>query len=276
MCSGICPPSNPAGTWLRALVPLVPRPAVLPRLPPSPRPTRILALLAPGAGRRWCTLRVRACSGVCLDSAISVHLLDGDQVSHGRDHAADLGAVLTHDAAADTAEAERAQRLALVLLATDRGLGLRDLQLCHHAPTFPADSACFSSRALASPSARLRSMTAGATRSSGRPRRAATASGCSRLRSACAVAWTMLIAFSEPSDLLSTSWIPAQSRTARTGPPAMTPVPGAAGRRKTTPAAASPVTACGIVFWIIGTRKKFFFASSTPFAIAAGTSFALP
>ena len=30
MCSGICPPSKAAGTFLRALVPLVPRPAVLP------------------------------------------------------------------------------------------------------------------------------------------------------------------------------------------------------------------------------------------------------
>src|SRR5690606_10617314 len=62
----------------------------------------------------------------------------------------------------------------------------------------------------------------------------------------------------------------------RTGPPAMTPVPGDAGRRNTTPAAASPVTGCGIVFWMRGTRKKFFLASSTPLAIAAGTSLALP
>ena len=54
MCNGIWPPSNAAGTFLRAPVPLVPRPAVLPRLPPSPRPTRILSILAPGAGRRWC------------------------------------------------------------------------------------------------------------------------------------------------------------------------------------------------------------------------------
>src|SRR5690606_28189165 len=55
MCSGICPPSNPTRTVLRALVPLVPRPAVLP-LEPSPRPTRVFAVLAPGTGRRWWTL----------------------------------------------------------------------------------------------------------------------------------------------------------------------------------------------------------------------------
>ena len=51
MWIGICPPSNAAPTFLRAPVPLVPRPAVLP-LEPSPRPTRVFAVLAPGAGRR--------------------------------------------------------------------------------------------------------------------------------------------------------------------------------------------------------------------------------
>ena len=70
--------------------------------------------------------------------------------------------------------------------------------------------------------------------------------------------------------------MPAHSSTARTGPPAMTPVPGLAGRSMTTPAAASPCTRCTIVPPMRGTRKKFFFASSTPLAIAAGTSLALP
>ena len=51
MCIGIWPPSKFAGTFLRAPVPFVPRPAVLP-LDASPRPTRVLAVLAPGAGRR--------------------------------------------------------------------------------------------------------------------------------------------------------------------------------------------------------------------------------
>src|SRR6266571_4295090 len=57
MWMGICPPSNEAGMFLRAFDPLVPRPAVLPFEPP-PRPTRVLAVLAPGAGRRWWTLIV--------------------------------------------------------------------------------------------------------------------------------------------------------------------------------------------------------------------------
>src|SRR5690606_27807362 len=50
---GICPPSKPTGTFFRALVPFVPRPAVLPPLEASPRPTRIFSRLAPGAGFRW-------------------------------------------------------------------------------------------------------------------------------------------------------------------------------------------------------------------------------
>src|SRR5699024_3012973 len=52
--------------------------------------------------------------------------------------------------------------------------------------------------------------------------------------------------------------------------------PGAAGRGRTTPAASSPWTWCTTVPWMRGTRKKFFFASSTPLEIAAGTSLALP
>ena len=86
----------------------------------------------------------------------------------------------------------------------------------------------------------------------------------------------MLIAFTEPMDLDSTSWMPAHSSTARTGPPAITPVPGEAGRSSTTPAASSPCTRCGMVEPTRGTRKKDFLASSTAFWIAAGTSFALP
>src|SRR6478609_8836457 len=248
MCSGICPPSKPTRTVLRALVPLVPRPAVLP-FEPSPRPTRVFAVLAPGAGRKWCSL-----------SVMSVHLLDGDQVGDRLEHASDLGAVLLDDDVADALEAERANRVPLVLLAADRGPGLLDLEARHHWVT----------------SARARSSAAGATSSTGRPRRAATASGSSRERSAATVACTMLIWLDEPSDLLSTSWIPAHSSTARTGPPAITPVPGAAGRRSTTPAAASPCTGCGMVLPTRGTRKKLRLASSTPFEMARGTSRALP
>ncbi len=71
-----------------------------------------------------------------------------------------------------------AQRVALVLLAADARPELGDLEPCHHAPV---------------PAARARSSAAGATSSSGRPRRAATSSGRSRPFSAATVACTTLI-----------------------------------------------------------------------------------
>src|SRR5690606_9015219 len=176
------------------------------------------------------------------------------------DHPPELRAVLLDDGVADPLQTQRTQGLAVHALAADTRLDLGHLELGHEVPA----------------SARALSIAAGAISSRVLPRRAATDSGRSRSFRACTVAWTMLIALSEPSDLLSTSWIPAHSRTARTGPPAMTPVPGLAGRSRTTPAAASPCTGWGMVPPMRGTRKKFFFASSTPLAIAAGTSLALP
>src|SRR6476661_6954316 len=125
MCSGVCPPSNRAEVLPRAPVPLVPRPAVLP-LEPSPRPTRVFGVWAPGAGRRWWTFRVMRCP-----YSASADLFDSDQVRHRRDHPADLGTVLLHDRVVDSLEAERAQRLALVRLGADPGLDLGDLELCH-------------------------------------------------------------------------------------------------------------------------------------------------
>src|SRR4051794_15380012 len=172
MCSGIWPPSNAGETFLRAPVPLVPRPAVLP-FEASPRPRRVLAVLAPGAGRRGWSL-----------SVMSVDLLDRHQVTDGVDHAPDLGAVLLDDHVADPLEAERAQGLALVGLAADRRALLLDLELSHQDDTSAGAAGC-SARALRS--------AAGATASTGRPRRAATASGCSSMRSASTDAWTMLI-----------------------------------------------------------------------------------
>src|SRR5699024_2066899 len=254
------------GTWLRALVPLVPRPAVLP-LEASPRPTRVRAVLEPGAGRRSCSFSRESVWSMLL-SFMSVHLFARHQVGDGADHAAELRAVFLHHRVTDALEAETPQRVTLSRVAADVGTDLGDLEL-HHAPTLSA-------RASARPAACARRSAAGATSSTGRPRRAATASGSSSCLSASTVARTMLIALVEPSDLDSTSWTPAHSSTARTGPPAITPVPGAAGRSRTTPAASSPWTGCTTVPWMRGTRQKIFFASSTPSEIAAGTSLALP
>src|SRR4051794_2997398 len=153
------PPSSPTRTWYRALVPLVPRPAVLP-FEPSPRPTRVLAFFAPGAGARLCSL-----------SVMSVDLLDRHQVTDGVDHAADLRAVLLDDHVADPLEAQRAKRVALVLLQADEALVLANLELCHQADTSAGAAAA------AVPSSRALSRAAGATSSTRRPRRAATDSG---------------------------------------------------------------------------------------------------
>src|SRR5262245_59509081 len=90
------------------------------------------------------------------------------------------------------------------------------------------------------------------------------------------VAFTTLCGLAVPSDLVSTSCTPADSTTARTAPPAMTPVPGEAGFRSTCPAPKIPRTGCGIVDPLSGIRMRFLLALSIPLAIAWGTSLALP
>ena len=90
------------------------------------------------------------------------------------------------------------------------------------------------------------------------------------------VARATLMWFDEPSDLQSTSWMPASSRMARAAPPAMTPVPGAAGFSSTRPAPRWPMIGWVIVEPASGTWKRFFLASSVPFWMARGTSLALP
>src|SRR3954451_12231342 len=133
MCSGFWPPSKRAETFPRAPVPLVPRPAVLP-LEPSPRPTRVLAVWAPGAGRRWWTLRVMSAFLLARGTADLFH---GDQVRHRSDHPADLGTVLLDDRVVDPLQPERTQRLPLVRLGADGRLDLGDLELCHLRPPGP-------------------------------------------------------------------------------------------------------------------------------------------
>ena len=70
--------------------------------------------------------------------------------------------------------------------------------------------------------------------------------------------------------------IPAASTTARTAPPAITPVPGGAGFSSTLPAPKTPMTSCGIVLPDMVIVVTFFFASSMPLRIASDTSPAFP
>ncbi len=65
--------------------------------------------------------------------------------------------------------------------------------------------------------------------------------------SASIVALTTLWGFEEPSDFVRTSRTPADSSTARTPPPAISPVPGEAGFSITLPAPNRPITGCGMV-----------------------------
>src|SRR3984893_13571232 len=95
-------------------------------------------------------------------------------------------------------------------------------------------------------------------------------------KSASKVALITLWVFDVPMDLVSTLEIPATSITARTGPPAMIPVPSGAGFSITWPEPYRPRTWCGMVVPFKFKWIKFFFACSIALRIAMGTSRALP
>src|ERR687885_73734 len=156
------------------------------------------------------------------------------------DHPAQLRGVLPLDGLADAAQAERAQRVALLAVGPVGRLDLLDDQA--HASTG-------SSTVVVAPFSPPRP----STRSTDRPRSVATSSGRRRPCSPAIVAFTRLIGFCVPSDLERMSWIPASSRTARTPPPAMTPVPGEAGFSSTWPEPNTPSTGWVIVEPCLGT-----------------------
>src|SRR3990172_2648649 len=108
------------------------------------------------------------------------------------------------------------------------------------------------------------------------PRRRAESSAERRRFRPSTVALMTLCGLRVPWHFVSTLRIPADSRTARTVPPAMTPVPSPAGLSSTQPAPKCPSTSCGMVVPKSGTRKRFFFACSPPLRMASGTSLALP
>src|SRR3954453_7854599 len=271
MWTGIWPPSKLWRVFApeRDPAPFWPRPDVLPVPEPSPRPMRLRARRLPGAG-----LRVRR-------PKCSFSVIDPHQVTDAVQHAARLRGVLDLDRVADAAQPERAQRVELLLVRAVLALDLRHL---HDAGASSAASVVpFAAPPSASPagapssvSVAARSPPSPSTWLIERPRSSATSSGVRRDCSPATVAFTRLMGFCEPSDLLRMSWRPASSRTARTPPPAMTPVPSDAGLRKPLPEPNSPVTVWVIVEPCFGTRNRFFFARSTPFWIASGASLALP
>src|SRR6188768_3276921 len=104
----------------------------------------------------------------------------------GADHAADLGAVLELDRLVHLVEAEALQRRPLVVGATDRGAGLRDLDLRHIDYSATASASADASAVLLTPSRRaIRSAIL-------RPRRWATDFGLVCSFSASKVARIML------------------------------------------------------------------------------------
>ena len=80
----------------------------------------------------------------------------------------------------------------------------------------------------------------------------------------------------EPKDFASISLTPATSSTCLAAPPAITPVPGAAGFRSTLEDPCFPIMEWTIVEPAIGISWIFFLAFSIAFWIASGTSEPFP
>ena len=213
---------------MRALVPLVPRPAVLP-FDPSPRPTRVLASFELGAGFRSYSLM------------IARSLTSTSSTSTGGDHlsqSAGLRVVLHGPPTGGIFFGPASAGLSRCPARADDAAHLGDLELTrpwscfpHALPLQPAweASACSSAGHAACRPARPSSMEQTATgrfTSSGR---------CSSLSAVGGVHHVDRVVVAQRL-VPGTSCTPAHSSTAaRQAPLAMTPVPGAGGRSMTTP-----------------------------------------
>src|SRR5262245_23899 len=154
-----------------------------------------------------------------------------------RHRAAHRGAVLTLHDCADAAEAQGAQYGALARSRADGRAHLLDAQLLFfrhvHQPIALGSEAASAPPFVVADSA---AASTGAGRSADSPRCVRAAWLVRRRSSPAKVAFTTLCGLVEPKDLVRMSWMPAVSITARTGPPAITPVPSDAGRSSTRPA----------------------------------------
>src|ERR1035438_6221609 len=108
------------------------------------------------------------------------------------------------------------------------------------------------------------------------PRNAARAALSRNDSSATMVALTTLCGLRRPIDLVSTLGTPQAVITARTAPPAITPVPWGAGFNSTWELENLPSTWCAMVVSSTCTRRRFFLAASMPLRMAEGTSLAFP
>src|SRR3990172_8191118 len=105
---------------------------------------------------------------------------------------------------------------------------------------------------------------------------ASASSGERRRERPSMLALTTFPGFREPSDLVTASFTPASSSTARTPPPTMSPVPGAAGLISTREALKRASTGCGMVVPTMGTLSMCLRATVVAMRIASGTSLAFP
>src|ERR1051325_4217943 len=212
--SGIWPPSKPRMREKpeRDFCPFSPRAAVLPWPEPGPRPTRFLACFAPFFGFSL------------LSSMIDLVLLhDFHEMRDLFDHAAHLFGVHPLGHAVHLAQPERLERLAHLDGAADAGADLADADRL----LLRAFAALLLGRAHSAASGALFSAL---------PRRVLYSSSLRSCLRASKVALTTLWGLAVPRDLVRMFWMPADSRMARTGPPAMTPVPSEAGLRRARPA----------------------------------------
>src|SRR4051795_9982238 len=143
MWIGFWPPSRLALRFEpeREPAPFSPRPEVLPKPEPSPRPTRLRRWRDPGLGFRLCSP---------ISSAFGSSAIDLHQVGNLREHATHDVAVLLLRGAADLAKTERAERVALLGVGAVDRLDLRVLHLRHQ--MWPSGSSAAGSAETSAPS----------------------------------------------------------------------------------------------------------------------------
>src|SRR5256714_6810533 len=115
----VWPPSNARWIWppVRAFCPFVPRPAVLPRPEPCPRPTRLSTLCEPGAGRK---------SESFTDNLLYLH-----QVHHLANHSTYSRLIFMFNRLLQFAEAKSPDGRFLILRVTNRTLNVFNTYFCH-------------------------------------------------------------------------------------------------------------------------------------------------
>src|SRR5579859_1099195 len=261
-CSGICPPSKPRirrdperDPW-----PLWPRVDVLPIPLPIPRPIRLRFAVAPFGGLNverlvgTCFLfgAARLAAGYSVSLSI-ISLLSDDlhQVGNFRDHPANRGSIFPLHNLVQPGKAQPFDHQLVLFRCADFRAHILNANclFCRRHNYSSCDAL---------------------------PRMAATSCRSRSFLSASKVALITLWGLAVPIDLVSTFCTPAEVMTARTAPPAITPVPSGAGLSSTIPDPKRPSTVCGMELCVRLTRTRFFLADSIPLRMACGTSLAFP